>query len=378
MGVHRIALVGPSSAFPGGIAQHTAELACRLDEAGLLVEHASWGRQFPRGLRPGGQHAVDSGEKFVRSSGGTRVSHDLHWDRPSSWLRTGRRLRNKAERLVIVVSSPLQLPAIRVLAASFRGRGGPNSARKDVLLIVHNVIPHERSRFDSHLMRRVLRTADRVIVHSAAEAELAHELGAQTVSNVPLPFHPPKGLRVGPHPAGERRLNTLGFLGFVRPYKGLDILIEALAISKSRPRLIVQGEFWEPIERYECLIADLGLVDRIDLRPGYASGSEMSDVLGQVDALMLPYRSATGSQQPRIGFASGVPVITTPAGDLGEQVRDGIDGVIAVSASPASIAKAVDRFYRSEEWLEFRRNVRNLHPKPSWDSWDAYLTALLA
>lgn len=369
----RIALVGPSSAFPGGIAQHTSELASRLDEAHLLVEHASWGRQFPRRVRPGAHHVVSSGQHSVRADGSAQLSHDLRWDRPGSWLRTGRRLRAVADLLIIVVSSPLQLPAVRALAASFRGSGRSRSAGRGVQLIVHNVLPHERSRFDPPAMRRLLRTADRVIVHSAAEAELAATLGAREVTRVPLPFHPPEGLRVGPHPAGGRRLDTLGFLGFVRPYKGLDILLEALAATESRPRLIVQGEFWEPIERHKQLIAELGLTERVNLRPGYASGPQMSDVLGQIDALVLPYRSATGSQQPQIAFAAGVPVITTSVGALGEQVTEGVNGTVVRNANPLAIAHAIERFYADDNWLRLRRGVT----APTVDeAWSHYLSAL--
>lgn len=373
MGIRRIALVGPSSAFPGGIAQHTAELATRLDEARLLVEHASWGRQFPRGLRPGVQHVVGSGERQVRGAGGAPASYDLHWNRPGSWLRTGRRLRCVADRLVIVVSSPLQLPAVRVLATSFRDGAGPDTARRDVLLIVHNVLPHERTRFDPLLMRRVLRTANRIVVHSAAEAQLARELGARCVTSVQVPFHPPDGLRAGPHPAGERRLDTLGFLGFVRPYKGLEILLKALTLTQSKPRLIVQGEFWEPVERYQRLIADLALAERVDLRPGYASGAEISVALGQIDALVLPYRSATGSQQPQLAFIHGVPIIASSAGEFSKEVQHGRDGLVIENLTAASLAEAIDEFYRNNLWSVLRNRVRPPHTE---EGWSRYLAAV--
>lgn len=373
MGVHRIALVGPSSAFPGGIAQHTAELASRLDEARLLVEHASWGRQFPRSLRPGRQRAVGSGERPIGESGRAQVSHDLHWDRPSSWLRTGRRLRHVADRLVIVVSSPLQLPAVRVLATSFRETARSDPARRDVLLVVHDVLPHERARFDQLLMRRVLGTADQIVVHSGTEEQVARELGARVVKPVRLPFHPPEGLRSGPHPAGGRRLHALGFIGFVRPYKGLDILLEALALTKSQPRLVVQGEFWEPIKQYQRLIASLALIERVDLRPGYASGSEISETFGQIDALVLPYRSATGTQQPQLAFMHGVPIIASAAASFASGVQHGRDGILITDLTAESVAQAIDEFYRNGLWHTLRSQVR---PPSADEDWDRYLAAV--
>jgi glycosyltransferase involved in cell wall biosynthesis len=223
------------------------------------------------------------------------------------------------------------------------------------------------------LMRRVLRCADRVIVHSAAEARLAQELGARATSSVALPFHPPDGLRIGPHEAAQRRLDTLGFLGFVRPYKGLDLLLSALAISETRPRLIVQGEFWEPLGRYEQMLEHLGLTSRVELRPGYATGPDMSEVLKRIDALVLPYRSATGSQQPRVAFAGGVPVIATAVGDLADQVSDGIDGLIVDRIGAEALASAIDRFYTDGAWKRLRGGVR---PPLADDEWARYLAAV--
>lgn len=371
-GLERVAVVGPGAAFRGGIATHTAELARRLHEAGHLSEHASWGRQFPRWLYPGAAAGASSEGVAAsdRASAGPATTYELHWNRPDTWLRVARRLRGHADRLIMVVSSPKQLPALRTIASSFRG---PRAPSRPVTLIVHNVQPHEASRVDPWMMRCVLEIGDVVVVHSSNEARSARTLGARNVRSLALPFHPPPGFRTGAHPAGEKRMGTLAFLGFVRPYKGLDLLIDALSRTHSTPRLVVRGEFWQPVEKYRAMSERLGVSERIDLFPSYATAQQMSEALGSADALVLPYRSVTATQQPRLAFACGVPVIATRVGNLDEEVRDEIDG-LTVEAKPADLARAIDAFYEDELWLRLRRNV--IAPDPDAE-WREYLAATL-
>lgn len=365
----RVALIGPGRSFRGGIAEHTTALARRLHESSMLSEHASWGRQFPRRLHPG-NNSSDTGSLAGVSATPAYPyeSSDLHWDRPDSWIRVAKRLRRDAQLLVVVVSSPLQMPAVVTLSRVFRGR-----SRKNVTAIVHNVLPHETVWFGQTLMRTILREFDTVLVHSREQADLATALGAKLTRIASLPFHPPEGLQVGRHPAGEQRMDALAFIGFVRRYKGLDVLLEALSHTKTKPQLIIRGEFWESLRRFESLIERLGLSERVSLNPGYASATEMSGLLGSVDALVLPYRSGTGSQQPRIGFARGVPAIVTDVGDLAGQIADDVDGLIAIPNNFLGIAHAIDNFYTDNRWLRLRRNVT----LPNADKeWNEYLEAL--
>lgn len=362
----RVALIGPGNSFRGGIAAHTTALARKLHESLMLSEHASWGRQFPRRLYPGNDladTALPSGAFTIPAT--PPESKDLHWNRPDSWVRVAKRLRRGAQRLVVVVSSPLQMPAVVTVARVFRG-----SSQRNVTAIVHNVLPHETMRLARPLMRVIFQEVDTVIVHSREQANLAAALGAKLALSALLPFHPPEGLEVGRHPAGEQRMNTLAFVGFVRPYKGLDVLLEALTLTRARPRLIVRGEFWEPLEKYQSLIRSLGLSERVTMSPGYVSAAEFSQTLQSTDALVLPYRAGTGSQQPRIGFACGVPVIATNVGDLASQIEHDVNGLIINPNDSHGVAQAIDRFYTDDLWLRLRRNVE----LPSIDSeWSAYL-----
>lgn len=287
-----------------------------------------------------------------------------------SWRLVGSRLGRSATRLVIVVSSPLQLPALRTLARTYRAAAGGDAR---VILVVHNVLPHEAQLWDRMLMRRVLRTADRVITHSPEQRDLAARLGARNAVDAVLPLHPPAGMTPSAHLAGERRLGTVGFFGMVRRYKGVDLLIEAIARTRD-VRLIIQGEFWEPIEDYVGLIDRLGVSDRVELRPGFATTEQIEHLLGEIDALVLPYTSATASQQPQIALLRGVPVVASRAGGLASAITHGVDGLVVSEPDAVELAATLERFYEHDRWLRLRRAVRLPEPESAWAK---YLRELL-
>ena len=359
----RIAVVGPTHPIKGGIAQHTTVLAYRLARAGHDVQIVSWDRQYPSRLYPGQQH-VDEPE-FLPFEPTRRL---LSWNDPLSWVRAARRIR-RADLVVIAHVTPVQVVPYRALVAAL----GRRSHRPRVAVVAHNVLPHERSRVDELLVRRLLDAADLVVTHSDKEAEQARRLTEVPVRSATIaPFMPEGFLARTPDPGEHRRLL---FFGLVRPYKGLDILLRALARASDDVRLRVVGEFWGGTGETEALLAQLGLQDRVELRPGYAAAGEVPSLFADVDALVLPYRSATGSQGVWTGFEFGVPVIATRAGHLADDVEDGIDGITVAPDDVDSLAEGLRRFYEPGTPLRLRSRVSPVDPEPYWDR---YLEALLS
>jgi glycosyltransferase involved in cell wall biosynthesis len=355
----RIAIVGPAFPYKGGGAQHTTELAHRLAAAGHDVTLESWKAQYPSFLYPGEQ-TIDTpeGEPFP----GTRRA--LAWYRPDGWLRAGRRLRG-FDLVVLAVLSPVQVPAYLGI---LRGVG---SAGPRVVALCHNVLPHERKPYDVPLMRRLLRRCDAALVHAAQQAQLARDLAPGTpVRTAVLPAHLPTPPRRAPARAGGPYRRLL-FFGIVRPYKGLDVLLRALARVPD-VRLTVAGEFWGGEDGTRTLISTLGLDDRVELRPGYVPAAAVPDLFAQADALVLPYRAATASQNVFMAYEHGVPVIATRAGALADHVRDGVDGLLCEPDDVEALAGALRRFYEQPERL--RAGVNPINPDPQWK---AYLEELL-
>jgi glycosyltransferase involved in cell wall biosynthesis len=165
------------------------------------------------------------------------------------------------------------------------------------------------------------------------------------------------------------------FFGIVRPYKGLDVLLRALARGPAHLTLTVAGEFWGGTGETEKLMAELGIADRVRLRPGYVPASEIPALFGAADALVLPYREATASQNALLAFAHGVPVITTTAGALADLVRDGVDGLTCAPGDVADLARVLREISAPGMAVRLRAGVTAIDPVPCWAD---YLKALLA
>lgn len=353
----RIALVGPTHPYKGGIAYHTNELAHRLTDAGHDVEVVSWSAQYPSFLYPGQQRVVSpEGVPF------RRTSYPLSWRRPDTWWRTGRRLRRDADAVVVAAASPVQAPAYSVLLRA--ARGGPRR-----LVLCHNVLPHERRGVDEALTRRLLRGGDAVLAHSSEEGCRARALTSVPVFSVPLP---PMFSVVGGGSAVTRTTRprrTLLFFGLVRAYKGLDVLLRAMPEVPSDVRLLVVGEFWGGVEQFRALVTELGISDRVELRPGYLPAEEIPALFSSVDALVLPYRASSSSQNVYIAFEYGLPVVATRVGTLPDHVRDGVDGLLCAADDPHDLAKAITRVYDDDLLTELRAGVRSPDAGPAWQKY---------
>ncbi|REE98400.1 glycosyltransferase family 4 protein [Thermomonospora umbrina] len=355
----RIGIVGPAFPYKGGGAHHTTELAHRLTAAGHDVVVESWKAQYPAFLYPG-QQTIDSPEGTPFE--GTR--HDLSWRRPDGWWLTGRRLRS-CDLVVPAVLTPVQVPSYLGI---LRGLGG----RVPVVALCHNVLPHERKPYDVPLMKALLRRVDGVLVHSDQQASLARELTGRPVRVAEMPPHLPTPAVSGAVSSGVR--SRLLFFGIVRPYKGLDVLLRALAAGPPEVSLTVAGEFWGGVDATRSLITSLGLDERVSLRPGYVPAADVPGLFAEADALVLPYRSATASQNVWMAYEHGVPVIATRVGGFPGQVRDGVDGLLCDADSVESLTQTLKRFYAPGEPERLRSAVRPVDDAPLWA---AYLERLL-
>jgi glycosyltransferase involved in cell wall biosynthesis len=357
----RIALIGPAHPDQGGAARHTTELAYRLAAAGHNVIIESWRASGPA-----------EGDPYPRTY------RRLAWYRPDGWIAAGRRLRS-ADLVVFALLSQAQVPTyLSVLTALALGPDRPRTA-----LICHTALPAAVGGGPG-LTRTLLARADTVIVHSAAQAAQARTLAPEVpivIARIPphLPAATPvledllaeRSVDLAPGPPKTRLL----FFGVVRPDKGLDLLLQALARTPEHVTLTVAGEFASGLAETRELIAALGLGTRVTLRPGYVPAAELPALFAAADALVLPYREAAGSQNVLLAFSFGVPVITTTAGALAEAVRDGVDGLTCAPGDVDDLARALNQVAVPRTLNQLRIGVRPVDPEPYWA---AYLRAVLA
>ncbi|MGO4343611.1 glycosyltransferase [Pedococcus sp. 2YAF34] len=380
----KVAVVGPTHPYKGGVAAHTTSLAHELAEAGHDVTLVSWSHLYPSKLYPGEQ-AVPGGAPDVEPF--PHTVRALSWARPDTWVRTGRRLRG-FDVVVVVHVIPAVVPAhLALLRAAGAGRRATSAAlgtrrpgtRRPgprTVVIAHNVLPHEAHLGDRELMQQLFERVDAVLVHSDEQARLAHELHAPRVSVTDLPPHLPGGAPVErtTHDGPPRLLA----LGMVRDYKGVDLLMEALA-QVPGPTLTVAGEMWGSSgERVKELAQDPRLRGRVEVHGGYVPADRLAPLLASHDVLALTYRSATASQNALLGRQHGLPVLASDVGTFGSQVRDGVDGLLVPPNDKDALVEALRRLADRDYTEQLRAAVRPPDLSGPWANYVGTIEALAA
>lgn len=359
----KITIVGPTHPYKGGVSQHTTELARRLASAGEDVDLVSWSSQYPKRFYPGQLElsAPDSEAAFPNTR---RV---LAWNRPWTWWRGAGGRTAEADLVAFALVNPLQVPAYSVLVGRLKMAGVRTIA------ICHNVHPHDAGKAQVAANAAFLRLVDAVVVHSETEAELARAHGVGDVRVARLPFFFPEAAMPQDRYHHVRR-RLLSF-GFVRPYKGVDVLIDAVARMRHEVSITVAGEFWVPVDELRARAERLGIGDRVDLRDEYLEPDAIGRLLAEHDALVLSYRSGTGSQQPQIAFLARRPVVASRVGDLASQIRDGVDGLLVSPDDPDELARALDSLYEDDLLERLRSEVRGRDVDAEWKDYrDALIT----
>ncbi|MFW5942701.1 MAG: glycosyltransferase family 4 protein [Chloroflexota bacterium] len=361
----RVCLIGPTYPYRGGIAHYTTLLAQQLRSAAkhdvLLI---SFSRQYPGWLFPG-QDDRDPSARPLR----TEAEYLLDPLNPLTWWRTWRRIRQwSPDLLVIPWWVPFWAPVWGILGRAVkRLRPTPR-----LIYICHNVLPHESRFLDSLALRWALAPGDGFLVHSQAD-------GARLRT-----FFPEAPLRISPLPSygpllQERATNDnlqlpdvplLLFCGFVRPYKGLDILLQALpeVLRCRRVHLLVAGEFWQGEEPYRELVRELELEDSTTFENRYVPDDELAAYLDAADVVVLPYRHATQSAVVQLAFGRRRPVITTDVGGLAEAVDHERTGLVVPPEDPQALAQAILRFFDEDLQGTFAANIEAEQERFSWET----------
>jgi glycosyltransferase involved in cell wall biosynthesis len=359
----KIAVVGPAYPFRGGIAHYTTLLAAQL-AAEQETRLYSFQRQYPAILYPGRSQIDPSLAPLAEVEARRWLMPWWPW----SWRRVSGDWKTwLPDRVVVQWWVPFMAPMTAWLLDRAR-RLGIHST-----LICHNVLPHEQSRVDRAVVRWALQRADRLIVHTTAQQALAQRLipGCYT-SVVPLPsyaaFHTDAWTRERAREQLSLDGNVLLFFGLVRPYKGLQDLIEALpaVLHEIDATLLVVGEVWGDAMAYQSRVAQLGLQANVQFVDRYVSNEEAAMYFAAADLAVLPYREATGSAVLQLAFGLGVPVVATRTGGMDEVVEDSVTGFLFEPGDVNGLAQAIVRFFREGQSPLFRQNILDHQSRFSW------------
>ena len=307
----KITMIGPVYPYRGGIAHYTTTLSKKLMAAGHTVQTISFKRQYPAWLYPG-ESDKDPSTLHEQVPALYTLDPLYFW----TWGRAARQIQAFQPDLVIIQWwTTFWAPAYGVLARWLKRLG------LRVVVLIHNVMPHETRFWDRWLCRFALSPADQYIAQAEREASRLHTLlpGAK-ITVTPLPVY--NMLAGGALSPVEARAK-LGlpaddpivlFFGIVRPYKGLRYLLQAFQILKGKgnhAQLLVAGEFWEPIGEYQQMIERLGIADRVHITNRYIPNEEIPIFFSAADLFAAPYVDGTQSASAKLALGFGLPMVLT-------------------------------------------------------------------
>lgn len=290
---------------------------------------------------------------------------------PVSWIRTYFKLRSfKPDVVLLNWWTPFFAPCFWTLSFLLRRFAGVR-----VIYVCHNVVPHEKRFVDVPLTKLALGEADfLVLLSKQSEGELKELLPGARYTAM---YHPRYSFFLRPELSREEARAKLGigektllFFGYVRPYKGLGVLLDAFgayAAEDAEARLLVVGEFYESREPYVEKIRTLGIGDRVSFVDRYVPDEEVAYYFLAGDLLVLPYLSASQSGVIQIAQSFELPVVTTNVGGLPEVVDEGRTGFLVPPGDPNALAGAIRKFFDGNWREEMRPHLRKAAASFSWD-----------
>jgi len=374
----KVVIIGPAYPLRGGLATYNERLARAFRAGGDEVRLVTFSLQYPDFLFPGQtQFSTEAGPADLD------IEVSLNSVNPLSWLAVGRRLRRERPDVVVFrFWLPFMGPALGTVARLARGNGHTR-----VVAITDNVVPHERRPGDGPLTRYFLSACDGFVTMSRAVlADLQH-LGFR---QKPALYRPhPLYDNFGPAKTKAAALAALGlapafryvlFFGFIRAYKGLDVLLEAMAdarVAALPVKLLIAGEFYEDAAPYEALIKKYDLESRLVRATDFIPNERVADYFSAADLVLQPYKHATQSGVSQVAYHFGRPMLVTDVGGLAELIPAGVVGYV-VPPTPTAIADALVDFYQNDREETFAAGVRQEAKKFSWEVMVAALKEVAA
>jgi D-inositol-3-phosphate glycosyltransferase len=361
----RIILVGSAYPFRGGLANFNERLIREFNRLGHEAEIVTFTAQYPSFLFPGKSQFIE--EPAPADLKITRLVHSFN---PFNWLNVASFIRKKnPDILIFKYWLPFMAPCFGTIARRVK-----KNKHTKVMAILDNVIPHEKRPGDKSFTNYFLKSCDGFIAMS------------QNVADDLKKFIPDPNLVLQPHPLydnfGEAiskqqalkhlqldaAFHYLLFFGFIRKYKGLDLLLEAMSDARIRSmsvKAIVAGEFYEDEKPYLEMIRRLGIQDKLILKTDFIPDAEVKYYFSACDGVVQPYHHATQSGVTQIAYQFNKPMIVTNVGGLPELVPNQKTGLV-VEPNAKAIADAIVEFYKERLENSFIQNIQTERQKFSW------------
>jgi glycosyltransferase involved in cell wall biosynthesis len=361
--VARIVIIGTAHPLRGGLAAFNQRLAEALQQDGHQVRIESFSLQYPSILFPGKSQYTDE-----PAPAGLSIRSRINSVNPLSWIRVGRALqREKPDLIIIKFWLPFMGPAFGTIL-----RLAKKNRHTRVVSILDNFIPHEARPGDAAFTKYFSGPVDAFVTMSRQVlGEVQKALPQKPVAYTPHPIYDLYGEAVSKEVACQKlgldpTRTYLLFFGFIRAYKGLDLLLQALPqVTDEGIELIIAGEYYGDSAPYDAIISGNNLEGRVHRFTDFIPTDEVRYFFSAADLVVQPYKSATNSGITQVAYHFEKPMVVTNVGGLPEVVPDGKAGFV-VDPVPEAIAAGINRFFGGNYSTVFRTGLREEKAKYSW------------
>ncbi|MBL7813476.1 MAG: glycosyltransferase [Saprospiraceae bacterium] len=362
--VKNIVIIGPAHPLRGGLATFDERLARAFQDEGHRVSIITFSLQYPNFLFPGKtQYSSDPAPEAID------IQVLINSINPFNWLMVGQKInRMKPDLVICRFWLPFMGPCLGTILRLIKRKG-----RSKIIGLIDNIIPHEKRFGDRPLAQYFASACDAFVVMSrSVEAEMK-TFSSQPTAYIPHPIYDNYGEKVN-REAALVHLNLPNdvryvlFFGFIRQYKGLDLLLQAFGtegVKNLNIKLIVAGEFYDDEASYRDLIESQNIQNQVIIKSDFIPSEDVRYYFAAADLIVQPYKTATQSGISQIAYHFEKPMIVTNVGGLPEIVPHGEAGYV-VEPTPQSIADALIDFFQNGRVNDFTAKVVENKKRFSW------------
>ncbi len=359
----KVVIIGPAHPLRGGLASFDERLARQFQQEGDEVIIYTFSLQYPGFLFPGTtQYSSEPAPVDIN------IKVCINSINPLNWIMVGNELKNyKPDYIVVRFWLPFMGPCLGTILRRVK-----TNKHTKIVCIADNINPHEKRPGDKAFTTYFIKPIDAFITMSE---KVMKDLRAMTEKPAQQVVHPlydnfgealPKD-EARKHLVLETSDKIILFFGFIRNYKGLDLLLQAMALPQMKDsgiKLLIAGEFYEDRKIYEELINENMLQPQLILKTDFIQDSEVKYYLSAADFVIQPYRKATQSGVTPLAYHFEKPMLVTNVGGLPDLVPKGKVGLIC-EPNPSAIAAAILKLYALGE-QHFLPHLREEKKKYSW------------
>ncbi len=365
----KIVIIGPAHPLRGGLASYDERLAKEFTDQGFDTIIYTFSLQYPQFLFPGTtQYSSEPAPTNIK------IKVCINSVDPLNWLKVGNELKHyKPDIIVVRYWLPFMGPCLGTILRKVK-----KNRHTKVVCIADNILPHEKRMGDKFLTQYFVKPIDAFITMSEKVLNdlklFAPNKPAQFITH---PLYDNFGKKVSKEEARNKlKINNeeliILFFGFIRNYKGLDILLKAMKILQDRKpeiadlKLLIAGEFYEDKKYYTDLIEQLGIKNQLILRTDFIADSEVKYYLCAADCIVQPYRKATQSGVTPLAYHFEIPMIVTNVGGLPSLVPDKKVGLVAEPNAEDIAEKIIEYFQMGKTF--FLPYLKEEKKKFSWSN----------